>query len=596
MAEMIPSHLPDHATQGEKAVFAALQNLPDNIIVYYEPVIMRRYPDFIIIDPESGVLVIEVKGWRVDWIVSASSEEIVIRQAGREYTDQHPLRQARNYQTLLMLRCQSHPYSSVLLNDNQTRPRLGFRFGHLTILTGILRSDLKEKQLDHLFPAEATICSDELPELNAANPASLRARLSDAYHPNIPKRILSTGQVNLVRAIIHPVELPRKSAVPATTQFSWKDLRVLDLEQERTARDMRSGHRVLYGVAGSGKTVILTARAKLIAEDRLRRILVLCYNKALAKHLRQALAEYPNITVKSFGQWAFSQGASKTDDAEEFGLGLLHILRQGKGQSGHFDAVLIDEGQDFVGSWFKCCVEALRDQTYGDLVIAYDLSQNLYIRPVVTWSHHGVKVVGGAGGSKTTRLPVNYRNTFQIMTAAASFGQAATSDNEDIPSVVEIDITKCKRQGPWPGLSFYNGKTAQIHACKKFVQELLGEGIALSNGAMKAQADEIRVLYRRNLNGLVEEVKGVFKEAGLENIGITTVHASKGLQFKVVILICAEQFSYILPNRNNAAERALFYVALTRAEELLIVLSAYDTPFLKELSRNIDAGQNEVAA
>jgi hypothetical protein len=43
-------------------------------------------------------------------------------------------------------------------------------------------------------------------------------------------------------------------------------------------------------------------------------------------------------------------------------------------------------------------------------------------------------------------------------------------------------------------------------------------------------------------------------------------------------------------DRDPAAERAQFYVALTRAEEFLIVVSSGDTPFLKELDRNIEVG------
>ena len=63
MAEMIPDRLPSGASAGEKKVFALLQQLPDDVIVYYEPVVADRYPDFIVIIPSLGLLVIEVKGW-----------------------------------------------------------------------------------------------------------------------------------------------------------------------------------------------------------------------------------------------------------------------------------------------------------------------------------------------------------------------------------------------------------------------------------------------------------------------------------------------------------------------------------------------------
>jgi hypothetical protein len=63
MAETIPDRLPATASAGEGRVFAALQRLPDNCIVYYEPVVGARYPDFLVLIPDLGLLVIEVKGW-----------------------------------------------------------------------------------------------------------------------------------------------------------------------------------------------------------------------------------------------------------------------------------------------------------------------------------------------------------------------------------------------------------------------------------------------------------------------------------------------------------------------------------------------------
>jgi superfamily I DNA and RNA helicase len=75
------------------------------------------------------------------------------------------------------------------------------------------------------------------------------------------------------------------------------DLAVLDLRQERNARALGDGHRIVYGVAGSGKTVLLIARAKLLAEDPEKRILILCYNRLLAQHLAVALAGHRRVMV-----------------------------------------------------------------------------------------------------------------------------------------------------------------------------------------------------------------------------------------------------------------------------------------------------------
>ena len=65
MAEMIPDPSPASSTAGERRVFATLGRLPDDCLIYYEPAGRRRYPDSIAILPEVGVLVIEVKDWRL---------------------------------------------------------------------------------------------------------------------------------------------------------------------------------------------------------------------------------------------------------------------------------------------------------------------------------------------------------------------------------------------------------------------------------------------------------------------------------------------------------------------------------------------------
>src|SRR5215470_17109583 len=96
MAEMIPDRLPSGASAGEKRVFALLQQLPDDAIVYYEPIIEGRYPDFIVIIPTVGLLVIEAKGWYPTHILSASHTDVIVNPRGQQETHKHPVRQARD--------------------------------------------------------------------------------------------------------------------------------------------------------------------------------------------------------------------------------------------------------------------------------------------------------------------------------------------------------------------------------------------------------------------------------------------------------------------------------------------------------------------
>jgi hypothetical protein len=114
MAEIIPDTLPASSTAGERHVFATLARLPDDCLIYYEPVVRRRYPDLIAILPEVGVLVIEVKDWRLAELGSVNADTVTITRRGTATVVPHPRPQARIYaaadgspQTLRMIRVSS---------------------------------------------------------------------------------------------------------------------------------------------------------------------------------------------------------------------------------------------------------------------------------------------------------------------------------------------------------------------------------------------------------------------------------------------------------------------------------------------------------
>ena len=97
MAECIPDRLSSKASRGEERTFAFLKKLPDDYLIYYEPNIDNRHPDFIVIAPDLGVIIIEVKGWHLDDIVKGNHSEITVNINNCERQETHPLEQARNY-------------------------------------------------------------------------------------------------------------------------------------------------------------------------------------------------------------------------------------------------------------------------------------------------------------------------------------------------------------------------------------------------------------------------------------------------------------------------------------------------------------------
>ena len=60
---------------------------------------------------------------------------------------------------------------------------------------------------------------------------------------------------------------------------------------------------------------------------------------------------------------------TKLQAEEAFGERLLQRLQHGEGDAHKYDAVFIDEAQDFSKSWFLCSKLALKEPDDGDLLI-----------------------------------------------------------------------------------------------------------------------------------------------------------------------------------------------------------------------------------
>lgn len=158
MAELIPDRLPSRASKGEERLFSILKNLPDDYIVYYEPIIENRYPDFVLIGPDLGLMIIEVKGWYPNDIKAADPNDVLVVESRRETPRKHPLRQARDYMFGLMDYCKKHRDLHLLLNPGgEHQNRFFFPFGNIAVLSNITSEQLCGHSLGDLssiFPPQ----------------------------------------------------------------------------------------------------------------------------------------------------------------------------------------------------------------------------------------------------------------------------------------------------------------------------------------------------------------------------------------------------------------------------------------------------------
>lgn len=613
MAVMIPERLPTNATQGERKTFALLQKLPDNCVCYYEPVVGERYPDFVAIIPELGVLIIEVKGWYRSQLERGNTHDVSVRRDGVVEVHKHPVRQAREYKFELMDACRRSRHAGHLLNHGG--PHAGhfvFPFGHMALMSNITRDQVRQGDFEFepgVFGGGKMVMRDEMDALLDLPGDKLIDAMRSWFDPIWTFPPLNRSQIDAIRLIIHP-----EIVIEGTS------LAVLDHKQEAKARSIGQGHRLVYGVAGSGKTVILLARARMLANGGRSHVLFLCYNKELARRFAADLADYPTIHVSSFHRWVKRNRVRvKHDDfspeAEELRIKLLLArLQAGQGEAGRYDAVLIDEAQDFDPRWFTCAKLALKRPEDGDLLIALDGGQNLYGRKSFTWKSVGVNAVGRVMSRAAYDFDRNYRNTRQILSVAAPFAAVnMTDDEDDALQSYRVDPTCAVREGPLPRTYAASNRETEIDAIVLRVKDWLSRGFLTDNGEReRLSPGDIAILYPRcpdsfktHLEALLQSLAAVTSvrliasgasdqaRSGTSSSGpaltVGTIHSAKGLQFRAVILMWTDLFYGPDNEDRHGKDRALLYVGLTRAQTLLRICWTRVTALTAEIDAAIGA-------
>ncbi|WP_328459461.1 AAA family ATPase [Actinoplanes sp. NBC_00393] len=385
---------------------------------------------------------------------------------------------------------------------------------------------------------------------------------------DVPAELLDDCERKLAPALVFPTIPVRSISDEGADERAGYRLR-LDTRQSDIATQFIPDVAILRGPPGSGKTLVLAARARWLAENHPNwTIQILCFNRLLVPYLRGLVSDQPTVRVSTFGRFAHSQRHRIDLGDEERADADLKVAKN-RGIQPAVDAILVDEWQDFLPAWTRFALETLRPGR-GGVLLAGDEDQALYRDVDVS------KALAGRSVREIT-LGQPYRCTAPILRVAAALDSAFTIEGIDYaPEGEPVDLV-------WA-----ESPIGQAEAVATDAYLLLADG-------RRPQDIGILVTYRRHIGAVCRALAGrdipyqVVRndeadayQRDTPAVTVMTVHSAKGYEFAAVFLVGLEG----LPQPDspeNARWPRVGYVGATRARDQLVVTYSKDGYYLNRL-------------
>ena len=514
-------------SEGERKVFTALERALPNAYhaIHHVPLLKKRSRggavddeiDFVIVHPQAGVLILEVKGGLVRYEPSTGkwwSGESAIRNPFDEVTDA----------------------KFGLINWLHAQP--GWRvdwgpFGHAVMFPDGVYRGAPMPNVDHRLVFDA----DDI-----ADPKRFRTRLEDAYSLWKAERELGVpGCDFVVKSIVHSVSVTRRPG----DEIEGPDQEIIRLSPQQYGvlnAFLQVPRASIAGPAGAGKTLIALEAARRLAAQG-KRILLTCFNKELATHLvAEHQASFGSaVTIKTFTQLCVDRAKQvgfrlpaqpwKQEDFDAIHASLDETVTMG---TDRFDAIVVDEGQDFAASWWPSLELLLSKSDTDRMYVFYDSNQGLFHRPQ-----------GLPKGVLDLHLYESWRNTHQIFGEVMRHYQGEPITPMGPKNGVAVEhkmVTKASLSAELGRILHHvivDGKTSPRDV-------VVLTGVAVDKSRARGACGRFNLCLH---------------PTGRNDVTLTNVFRFKGLDSKVVILCEIDPI-------NTAA----MYVACSRARALLIIL------------------------
>lgn len=571
MAKMVPDkeYTDFHGSSAERVVYDLLQReLPDDYLVFHSEDWFRAPEqsktdqargeiDFLVCHPSRGLLILEVKGGGIGY-EPRTDTWYTVNNEGRDDLDKNPAVQAEAAMYCMLERLKEHPgieekgsFSGVI--------GWGLFFADMDSSRGRELPDLKIPFERLLFDDDKENIQEEIERLYDYwdEQCHFTGPLKEGTWEALTKQFFRR-ELEILESLGHYIKQSERKLLRATERQK-KLLRYLEKQRDVFIR----------GPAGSGKTLLALEKARRLAEAG-KDVLWLCYNKKLREHVEasEAAGEFDVFHFHSFAiqllreaslEFEFPNQKYEEDTSEHwqkfFDEDVPELLGSVSGWDKYsYDAIIIDEAQDFQDAWFLSLLDFFKDKEERWLYAFYDPYQSIF-NELPDWLREHER--------NSFNLVENVRNTRDIGRVSLELG--------DIEDDIELGP-----EGRPVKVSLEADEKKLVDELRKAVHQLTHED--------DVNPDDIVVLTRHTKkNSPLEDVSKLGNcrlvksdSGGRGQILWSTIRSYKGLESDIVLLV--------IPRWEE--EHALqWYTAASRAKHLLWIFTAD-----KKLAERVNSG------
>jgi len=552
MATMYPSPLPmsvrlDPLRASERRVYEALrEGLGPHHSVFYGVAWLARASsgaardgevDFVVAHHDKGALLLEVKGGGVARD-DVTGRWVSVDRTGYANEISDPYAQVRSSKHALLHKLKEHPATG----------HSWVGMGHGVVLPD---SADPHRPLAPDAPAEITVYAEDMGIIGTRVDGMFDywSSRSDTVHRPAPHFLETLTQLLAPR-----FEL-RQPLGPVMAEEDRQLLRLT--EQQFGVLDLLGRQRrvSVTGGAGTGKTLLAMEKARRLAAEGFR-VLLTCFNRPLADYLRRSAGPVERLRILNFHQlcWELAEQAgiplpdpSAVPTPPELFTSILPnaLLDALDRVEDRFDAVIVDEGQDFNDTWWDPLQLCMADSDGGVLYVFHDDNQQVY-RRAPTFPRDLVEIT----------LHENLRNTQCIHAATSKFyrGERLRAVGPEGRNVEWICVASTHEIEP-----------AVSRALHRLIRE---ESIAPADIGVLVGSSRTSPLRKDSVVGAFELTKDQTAEPG--KVLLDSIRRFKGLERRVIVLTGIDELA---PEDENG----LLYVALSRARVHLVVIATAST-------------------